>query len=184
MTDDEFEALCDLALGALGDVAGLDWSVRAGDLEWTCRETVDHLIDGLFSYALQVATGTPSGFVAVGELHAEPDATPHQLVGALGGITVLLVRALRGSPPDVTASDGVLALGLSDWRARAGYELALHTDDVLVGLGRSFDLPADLSRAVLASEALWILDRAAADQQVDPWLALRAGSGRPPNRST
>ncbi|WP_445186008.1 hypothetical protein ACTXG6_01835 [Pseudonocardia sp. Cha107L01] len=31
-----------------------DWDARAGSLEWTCWETVEHLADDLFSYAAQL----------------------------------------------------------------------------------------------------------------------------------
>ena len=33
-----------------------DWSVPAGDLEWDCRRTLDHIADVLAFYAGQLAT--------------------------------------------------------------------------------------------------------------------------------
>jgi hypothetical protein len=39
---------------ALADSLNSDWSVRAGDLEWSCWQTGAHVADDLFSYASQV----------------------------------------------------------------------------------------------------------------------------------
>ena len=33
-----------------------DWSVPAGDLEWDCRRTLDHIVDTLFLYAAYLAS--------------------------------------------------------------------------------------------------------------------------------
>jgi hypothetical protein len=33
-----------------------DWSGPAGDLEWDCRRTLDHIVDTLFLYAAYLAS--------------------------------------------------------------------------------------------------------------------------------
>jgi hypothetical protein len=33
-----------------------DWSVPAGDLEWDCRRTLDHIVDTLLLYAAYLAS--------------------------------------------------------------------------------------------------------------------------------
>jgi len=179
VTADEFAQLLELGLGALDDVLDRDWSKPAGTLEWTCWETVDHMIDCVFSYAMQVASRAQSGFLPFGELHAAPSATPEDLVAGLRGVGAMFLAVVRDSPSDTVASDGVLMLDLSDWCARSAYELVLHTHDVLRGLGVDLKVPDELCRPILASDSLWMLDRDRASAASDAWTALLAGSGRP-----
>ena len=54
MTSDELAALADFSIDALTEVVDADWSTRAGVLEWSCWQTVDHMVDCLFSYAMQI----------------------------------------------------------------------------------------------------------------------------------
>jgi hypothetical protein len=179
MTSDEFAALANVSIDALTEVVDADWTARAGVLEWSCWRTVDHMVDCLFSYALQIGARAPSGYLPFEELHAKPEATPLDLVAGLRSVTALLVAVVRDSPGTVTASDGALELGLSDWCARAAYELVLHTHDVVSGLGRDLDPPLELCRVILESDALWMLDREQARRGSDPWASLLFGSGRP-----
>ncbi len=179
MTSDEFAGLADFAIGALTKFVDADWTSRAGELEWSCWRTVDHMVDCLFSYALQIGARAQAGYLPFEELHAKPDASSLDLVTGLRSVITLLVAIVRDSPTTATASDGVLELGLSDWCARAAYELVLHTHDVVCGLGGTLDPPLDLCRVILESDALWMLDREQARRGSDPWAALLLGSGRP-----
>jgi hypothetical protein len=179
MTSDEFAALADFSIDALTQVVDADWTTRAGVLEWSCWRTVDHMVDCLFSYAMQIGARAQFGFLPFEELHAKPDAAPLDLVAGLRSVTALLVAVVRDSPGTVTASDGVFELSLSDWCARAAYELILHTHDVVCGLGRELDPPLELCRVILESDALWMLDSEQAKSGSDPWAALLLGSGRP-----
>jgi hypothetical protein len=178
MTSDEFAALTDFSIDALTEVVNADWTTRAGVLEWSCWRTVDHMVDCLFSYAMQIGARAQYGYLPFEELHAKPEATPLDLVAGLRSVTALFVAVVRDSPGRVTASDGVLELGLADWCARAAYELVLHTRDVVSGLGRDLDPPLELCRVILESDALWMLDREQAKRGSDPWAALLLGSGR------
>lgn len=76
MTTDEFAALADFSLEALTEVVDADWTTRAGVLEWTCWQAVDHLVDCLLSYALPIGARAESGFLPFEELHATAEATP------------------------------------------------------------------------------------------------------------
>ena len=154
MTSDEFAALADVSIDALTEVVDADWTTRAGALERSCWRTVDHMVDCLFSYTMQIGPRAQSGYLPFEELHAKPEATPPDLVAGLRSVTALLVAVVRDSPGTVTASDGVLELSLSDWCARAAYELVLHTHDVVAGLGGDLDPPLELCRVILESDAL------------------------------
>ena len=179
MTADEFAQLLDSVLSALADVDEDDWSKPAGTLDWTCSQTIDHTIDCVFSYAMQIAARTQSGFLPFGELHAEPSATASDLIAGLRGVGTMFLAVVQNAPSNAVASDGVVMLDLSDWCARAAYEVGLHAHDVLSGLGVELTLPATLCRSILASDSLWMLDRDRASAELAPWAALLVGSGRP-----
>jgi hypothetical protein len=175
---DLFAGLLDLAVGSLTDVADRDWAVLAGDSEWSCWQTIDHVIDCVFSYGLQIGSQTRGGFLPFNELHALPSATPADLVAGLRGVGALFLGVVRHAPLHTVASDGVALLNLSDWCARAGYELALHTHDVVRSFGHQLAVPATTAQAISDSPALWFFDRKAADSSSEPWQALLLGSGR------
>jgi hypothetical protein len=183
MRADELRDVTEGALRALEEVSDEDWSKLAFGLEWTCWQTVDHMIDCLFSYAFQVAARAPSGFLPFNELHAQPGATPDDLLTGLGGILVALQAVLDAAPSGTTASDGVFALSPPDWRARSAYELALHTYDVVAAFDMDFSLSEGLSRSLIECDTLWMLDHERARTATDPWSGLLAGSGRQPARS-
>ncbi|HVB92457.1 MAG TPA: hypothetical protein VND70_10220 [Acidimicrobiales bacterium] len=179
MNDLDLAELVELSLSALDGVAEADCSIKAGQLEWSCWQTVEHSIDCLFSYSMQIGAQAHSGFIPLEELHARPEASPADLIAGLRGAMALLLGVVRDSPGDVTASDGVLELDLSDWCARAAYELIIHTHDVLSGLGSALTPTDEMCNAILETESLWMLDRRAIPETADPWTALLVASGRP-----
>lgn len=179
VTRDEFAQVLVASQATLSEVAEQDWSVAAGTLEWSCRQTVDHMIDCVFSYAMQVAARAPSGFLPFGELHATADASNRDLITGLRAVGQLFQDVVTNAPSGTTASDGVLSLDVGDWCARAAYELAVHTHDIASGAGLSWELQGDLSTSITASPGLWMFDRAAAAAGTDPWTTLLRGSGRP-----
>ena len=178
MTDSELADALDQSLDALSEVVGLDWTIPAGSLDWSCWQAIDHTIDCVLSFALQIGQPTDSGFHPFAPIHAEPTATPSDLVQGLRSVSSLFLAITRGSPQDLTASDGIVSLAIADWRARTAYEVALHTYDVRVGLGQDFSLPDALSTSIMASGALWMFDRSRPQRASDPWHALITGSGR------
>jgi len=180
MTDTEFAELLDLSSTALEAVVDDDWSEKAGTLDWSCWQTVDHMVDCIFSYAFQLAARARNGFLPFDELHAQPSAGPAELLAGVRAVGTLFLAVVRDSPPDATAADGVLTLSLEDWCARAAYELVLHTHDVLIGLGSTLSPPEELCQSIVASQSLWMFDGARASGASDAWSALLAGSGRPP----
>jgi hypothetical protein len=178
MTPHEFAEVLEQSRGALRTVVDEDWSMQAGTLEWNCWQTVDHMIDCVFSYTMQVAARAESGFLPFGELHANSDASPGDLLAGLSAVGQMFHDVVQNAPSDTVASDGVLPLDLGDWCARAAYEIALHTHDVLSGVGASWDLPDALCDAISTSPSLWMFDRAAPAVGTDPWTTLLIGSGR------
>jgi hypothetical protein len=180
MNSEEFRELSAESLRALGSVSNADWTRPALGLTWTCWETVDHMVDCLFSYAFQMAARAPSGFLPFNELRAQSDATPDDLLMGLQGVLTMLSEVLDAAQEDATASDGVFALRPPEWRARSAYELVLHTYDVTSAFNVGFRLSAALARSVIDCQSLWMLDQDVARAATDPWAGLLAGSGRQP----
>lgn len=100
VTADEFAVLLDVTLRALDDVVDDDWSQRAGTLDWTCWQTLDHTIDCIFSYAMQLTAGAQSGFLPFDELHAAPDAGAEDLIAGLRGVGTMFLAVVRESPSE------------------------------------------------------------------------------------
>jgi hypothetical protein len=175
---ERFEGVLELVLRELGERIGLDWSLPAASLEWSCRHTIDHMVDGVFSCSFQLASRARKGFLPFNELHATSEASASELVTGLAAVGELLTALLRSVPSDAEASDGVLMLNADDWAARAAYELLVHTHDIARGLGSRFDPPFSVCSWVMSSSKLWILDRESAAEASNPWEALLIGSGR------
>ncbi len=178
VTDDELVEALNAAFSALERVADLDWARPAGSLEWTCWQTIDHTIDCVYSFALQIGAQADSGFLPFAPMHAEATATASDLITGLRGASALLVAIARDSPQDRTASDGIVSLSIPDWRARTAYEVVLHTFDVLIGLGGSFSISDQLAASIIESQALWMLDRTRIQGVSGGWTGLVEGSGR------
>jgi hypothetical protein len=72
----------------LGLALGRDWSGAAGDLEWDCRRTLDHIVDTLFLYAAYLAS---SGTERLSPpRNGDPTASPAQLLATVGAAAAVL----------------------------------------------------------------------------------------------
>jgi hypothetical protein len=159
-----------VAVECLAAAPDADWEAPAEPLPWTCRETVDHVVDCLLWYSVQLAT------VAQGSLptprHGDPDGKPRFLLASLRSTAAVLAAVARDAGPAVRAfhvagmadAEGFVAMGCD--------EILVHTDDVARGLGISFEPPADLCSAVLGRLFPW----APADD--DPFAELLWANGR------
>ncbi|GAA2259549.1 GNAT family N-acetyltransferase [Streptomyces atrovirens] len=150
------EAVAD-CVAALGAVTDRDWTgVRAGRLEWNCRETVVHIASDLIAYAGQIAGRTQDAYTPFeisldgreGGLDPADNAGCLQVVTATGA---LLAAAVRTTPRAVRAfhpfpfrhanREGFAAMGVA--------EVLLHTHDVAEGMGIGYEPPAELAAFVL-----------------------------------
>lgn len=92
--------------------ADADWWQPAHGLSWTCWETVEHLADDYFYYAVEL--GRPGGpgtnylpieDTARGEggprntVRVDPEAGPDGLLDVLASCGALLVASVRAAPP-------------------------------------------------------------------------------------
>lgn len=145
--DDVREAVS-AACSVLVKAAEQDWSLAAGDLEWTCRSTGKHIASDLIAYAGQLAAGPPSDYVPF-DIQVDAEATPLGLVSVIRTTGELLAAAVATAP---ASARGWHPYGMGDREAFAAMgivELFVHTYDIAQGLGLGWSAPDDLCEKVL-----------------------------------
>ena len=134
-----------------------DLDVPAGPVEWSCWATLDHVADCQLGYALQLASGAPDDYLRVdGGSGSEDFVHFVRELGVSGVRTALPAFAeLLCAQASVTSADtrAFHSYGTSDaagFAAMGAVEMLLHGHDVLGGLGRDCELPAEPAQTVLA----------------------------------
>ncbi|MFD3417367.1 maleylpyruvate isomerase N-terminal domain-containing protein [Streptomyces decoyicus] len=182
---DDLDRAVQLAVTVLREAPPTAWDGKAGTLEWDCWETVEHLSDDLFAYAVQLAPRKPplEGNVPfvwesrrpggpANAVHADRAAGPEGLLQVLEASGALLVAMVRTMPPQVRAHH---VFGVSDpegFAAMGTVETLVHTHDLAEGLGLAWNPPADLCTRVLARLFPDVTETA------DAWRTLLWATGR------
>ncbi|MFI8101175.1 hypothetical protein [Streptomyces sp. NPDC086023] len=185
VTADDVDLAVRLAVGVLRDAPAQGWGDKAGSLEWDCWETVEHLANDLFYYAVQLGPQSPPldthvPFALIRKrpeapmvfAHADRDAGPAGLLQVLEACGALLVAMVRTTPPQVRAHH---AAGVSDpegFAALGVQETLVHMHDVAEGLGLAWTPPPALCSRVLTRLF------PAAPSGTAPWPTLLWATGR------
>ncbi|MCW2870597.1 maleylpyruvate isomerase N-terminal domain-containing protein, partial [Actinacidiphila oryziradicis] len=151
-----------LAVTTLRGADAPDWSAKAGSLEWPCWETVEHLADDLFSYAVQLGPEKPPLDTHVpfawsrkkpdgpaSAIFADRDAGPAGLLQVLEASGALLTAIVRTTPPTVRSHHVFGAADPEGFAAMGIVETLVHTHDIAMGLGIGWTPPVDLCDRVL-----------------------------------
>ncbi|GAB3228310.1 hypothetical protein GCM10027447_20370 [Glycomyces halotolerans] len=185
VTADDVERSVRLALEALEKAPAEHWERRAGPLEWHCRDTLEHLNNSLFSYALRLAPRTPHTDRGVpirwqrpgtdGSLlpiEAEPDGGPAAALEVLDAMGGLVAATVRARPASVRAYHTWGVADPEGFAAMAVVETTVHAWDMAQGLGVEVDPPSELCERVLV--------RLFPDAPTDtpPWATLLWATGR------
>ncbi len=141
----------------------------AGDLEWSCRRTLDHVADALVFSSAHLATRATARLPRVRD--GDPARSVLELLTTVG-TAAILAEVVRAAPPGTRAFHPAGMADPSGSAAMGCEEILIHTADIAQGLGRSFRPPAALTARVLAHLFPW------APGEVDPWDALRWASRR------
>ena len=185
VTADDVTTAVHLAVGTLDGVPAGDWTAPAGSLEWSRWETVEHLSDDLFAYAVQLGPRKPplDGEVPyrwaparaggpANAIWADPGAGPAGLLQTLEASGALLAAMVRTASPDLRSYH---SYGISDpegFAAMCIVETLVHTHDVAEGLSLPWTPPEDLCDRVLAR----LFPEAPADEH--RWTVLLWCTGR------
>jgi hypothetical protein len=155
---------------ALSAELARDWSALAFDMEWSCRRTIDHIIDVMFIYAIHLASRATRFTTPL--RNGDPERSPAELLEALPVAAAVLAEVARAAPPEargfhnagLTDRTGFLAMGCE--------EILLHTDDILRAFEVELTPPAGLPEQIVARIFPW------APADVPAWAALRWSAGR------
>lgn len=160
----------DAATRALSSALDRDWGVNAGDLEWTCRRTLDHIPDALLLYANHLSTRATERRPHL--RNGDPAASPEELLDVLDASASVLADVIRAAPADTRAFHPAGRGDLEGFVAMGCDEILVHCNDIALGLGVRFDPPRDLCRRVLVRLFPW------APSDLAPWEALLWSNGR------
>ncbi|MFN8589872.1 MAG: hypothetical protein U0031_00330 [Thermomicrobiales bacterium] len=172
LTPQDVLAATAICRGTLEPALAGDWQIPAGDLDWSCQRTLDHIVDTLFLYAAYVATRAIDRITP--PRNGDPAASPAQLLTTVGAAAAVLAEVIHAAPPGTRAFHPAGMADATGWIAMACEEIVIHTDDIAQGLGLPFHLPDDLSRRITARIFPW------APADAEPWAALRWAAGRAP----
>ena len=171
-TPDDVAAAAEASYALLAPLAERDWSVTAGDLEWDCRTTLDH-VTGVHLFYAAGAANPP-----LERLPTARTGNPEQSIGDLievhRALANVLAAVLRSMPDDTR---GWHPAGMADrygFAAMSCTEILVHTNDIAQGLGVEFTPPDGVAARTLARLFPWV------PAEPDPWRALLYAAGRAP----
>ncbi|MGW7079338.1 GNAT family N-acetyltransferase [Streptomyces sp. NPDC054866] len=176
MGGDQVEEAVAHAAKVLRTAVGLDWSVKAGGLDWSCLETAEHIAGDLVAYAGQL-TGRATDTWVPFEVAFDEGSGPKDAISVIESTGGLLSAVVRTTPPGVRAYHpypsgsadevGFAAMGVA--------EVLLHTYDIAQALGVDAEPPAALCEAVLA----WLFPQVPpARMPAEQWETLLWATGR------
>jgi len=148
------------------------WDALAGDLEWTCRQTVDHVADALTYYAGNLATRTPVQRARL--RNGDPSSDIEALLTGVETAAAVLAAVARATPPHTRAFHRAGMADVSGFMAMGCAEILIHTDDVAAILdpARRYRGPDELAARLVARLFPW------APAHDDSWQLLRWSMGR------
>ncbi len=137
-------AAADEVLDVLGKAVDEDWSRRAGDTDWSCRDLVDHVTLGVAGYAALLITRPTEGYPALRTAN-DPRATAAARLESLRVTATLLSHTVRASGPQVRAFHSWGTSDPSGFAAMGAVELLVHAHDVTRTFGIDWRPPDGLA---------------------------------------
>lgn len=139
VTPEDLRAAAAGVLGALWPHREADWSPRAGELDWTCLDTLGHTVEALRFYAANLAIRTRVRRPYPWAEHF--GGTPEVWLLALQSVAELLAVVAETTtdedrafhPAGMADAEGFLAMGCD--------EVLVHGWDVASGLGVELEPP-------------------------------------------
>lgn len=144
---DSVEAAAAVVVAALRPGADADWSVRAGDLEWTVDRTIAHMSGAPAKYAFYLSSRS-TRYVAVRVMPSD-DATRQERLEAVEACAAALAGVAATAPRDAVGFHVSGMRNAAQFLAMACEELLVHGYDVTCGLGLPYEPPEELCRLVI-----------------------------------
>ncbi|MDE2803449.1 MAG: maleylpyruvate isomerase family mycothiol-dependent enzyme [Chloroflexota bacterium] len=171
-TPDDVVAAAEASHALLAPLADRDWSATAGDLEWDCRTTLEHMAGVHLFYAASAANPPQERLPAART--ANPAQSIADLVEVHRALARVLAETLRAMPD---AARGWHPAGMADrygFAAMSCTEVLVHTNDIAQGLGVEFTPPDGVAARTLARLFPWV------QPEGNPWQTLLYAAGRRP----
>lgn len=180
---DHLKAAAAVVVAALRPGIDADWSVTAGDLEWSVDRTIAHMTGAPGKYAFYLSTRS-TRYVAV-KVWPTDDATRPERLEAIEACAAALAGVAASAPKAATGFHVTGMRNAEQFLAMACEELLIHAYDVTCGLGLPYEPPEELCHLVIEH---CYRDAAVGKRPVWPfvvWLSGRrhpaaAGWGQPP----
>jgi uncharacterized protein (TIGR03083 family) len=166
-------AAADEVLDVLGKAVDEDWSRRAGETDWSCRDLLDHITLGVTGYAALLITRPTAGYPAL-RTGNDPGAAIPARLESLRVAATLLSHTVRATGPQVRAFHPWGRSDAPGFAAMGAVELLVHAHDVARTFGIDWAPPDRMAEPVL--QRLF----PNAPGGVAPSAALLWGTGRTP----
>jgi hypothetical protein len=173
MQPDDLPTAASLCRDTLTPWLDRDWEVPAGDLEWSCRRTLNHIVDTQLFLAGNAARRSTARVMPIRS--DDPDADLAALPEAVVTAATILERVAAGMGPDERGFHPAGQLDAEGFRAQGCAEVLQHTYDIATGLGEAFRAPEGLVARIVARLFPWAPD---AGEHPDRWEALLWSCGR------
>ncbi len=152
---------------------GADWSAKAGDLDWSCQRTLDHIVDTMLFLAGHAATRSDRRRPAV--RNGDSRASVPALLESLETSVMILDAVCAGMGPEERGFHPAGRPDADGFRAQGCSEILQHTHDIGQGLGFTVRPPDDLCDRVVRRLFPWAPAGAACPNR---WRALLWACGR------
>lgn len=126
----------------LAPAAAADWSTPAHNLEWSCRATLDHVLDCLAWYAHDLA-GEITGMQGASR-DGMASASIADLLVTIGPLAEVLALVATGKAPNARARHNWGVADPEGFLAMGTIETLLHTWDIGLGLGIDVGISPDI----------------------------------------
>lgn len=147
-----------------------DWERPAANVDWTCRQALEHVSLMGIAYGLRLAARAtrPPDYAPL----VLTEATTAQLIETMHDSSAVLGEVARAASPSARAHHTAGIADPEGWLAMAIDEALLHTADIAQGFGDVFQPPDHLTSAVLDRLFPWW------PREQPPWPALQWANGR------
>jgi len=152
----------------LRPAATKDWTTAAGTGDLDAWHTAEHIGDCLLSYAAQVVSRRPGGYVPFLAVLEKGVPAAEALEFALTGSTIL-AAVVRTASPEARAYHPTGTADPAGFAAMGCAEVLVHGEDIARGLGLALDPPRPVCGLVMAR----LFPHLGDVSDLDPWTALR-----------
>ncbi|HXA28800.1 MAG TPA: hypothetical protein VN193_08630 [Candidatus Angelobacter sp.] len=146
------------------------WNEQARELDWSCRDTLDHAVAALVFYSGQLALAIPTRNPPLRSNITGVD--PSTLLQQLNSAAAILAAVARDAGPQARAYHFTGSADASGFVAMGCAEVMIHTEDIAATIGPGHRAPDDLADRVTRRLFPW------APQHPDPWQRFRWCMGR------